>query len=243
MVTSLEDLVKIFNHIYVDSTVQICDTELRFKFIGNKMLSAFDLSRDDVINKKLIDIKSPVKHLASRYNELNIPVLEGKSLSATYTTYVKTSNTFLLAKNLVKPIIVNDKIVGILIDTSIIHNILTFNLKAIKDKLNKETATIVTSSLENKLITFSDVEELIIFLILIGKLDKEISEILQRVGVYLSRSGVSKLITRKLFPKLSVSTRNQLIAQVFYQGLISKLPKLLLENKSLFNLAFRSLNS
>lgn len=238
MITSLEELVNVFNHFYIDSTVQICDTELRFKFVGNKILRVFGLVNCDVIGKKLIEVQSPVRHLAGIYNEFSIPVLAGDVLEARYTTYIRTSSTLLLAKNLVKPIIIDGKILGIIIDTTITSDMLSFNFKFIQDKLNKETATVISGNLENKMNEFSDVEELIVFLILIGKLDKEISIILQCVGVYLSRAGVSKLITRKLFPKLGVCTKNQFIAQVFYQGLIHELPKLFLENKMLFRLVF-----
>lgn len=75
-------------------------------------------------------------------------------------------------------------------------------------------------------------------MIVIGKVDKEISEILQLVGVFLSRAGISKFITRKLFPKVDADSRNKLISQVFYLGLINRVPKLILNNQQLFKVTF-----
>jgi len=238
MATTLEEIVKIFNQVYADSSVQICDTSLYFRFVGNKILHAFNIDKKEILNKKLIDVNSPVKHLTSQYKELNQPVLQGKISEATYITYVRTGSTLLIAKNIVKPIIIEGKIVGLLIDTSIVNNVLNFNFDILENELSKKTATIITNHPDNKEISFSETEELITFLIVIGKVDKEISEILQSAGIFLSRAGISKVIARKLFPKLGVKTRNQFITQVFYHGLIHKLPDLLLNNKQLFNLSF-----
>jgi len=237
MITSLEQIVDVFSYTYNDSAVQICDDQLYFRFIGNRVLETMELTTDDVLDKKLVDINCSIQHLANEYYQLNAEVLNGNLPEAIYTTYFKHNQNLVIAKNKVTPIVLNNKISGLFLETNLIDSILNFDFSILSNQLKNTSAVIINDNHSNNSI-FTESEELITFLIVIGKVDKEIAEILQSVGIFLSRAGISKLITRKLFPKLGVETRNQFITQIFYHGLIKKLPSLLTGNKILFNQIF-----
>jgi len=133
--------------------------------------------------------------------------------------------------------VINNEISGLLLDTTLSDTVLNFDFSVFSNKLENASAVLVDETKSSELI-FSELEELVLFLIVIGKVDKEISEILQLVGVFLSRAGISKFITRKLFPKVDADSRNKLISQVFYLGLINRVPKLILNNQQLFKVTF-----
>ncbi|RTL01445.1 MAG: hypothetical protein EKK57_04800 [Proteobacteria bacterium] len=237
MITSLEQIIEVFSHTYNDSAVQICDNQLYFRFVGNKALEIMELMTNDVVGKKLVDINCPIQHLANKLYKLNVEVLNGKLSKAVYTICFKQKQNLIIAKNEAMPIMLNDKISGLFIKTNFIDSIFNFDLGILSNKFKNTSAAIINDSHSNNFI-FTGTEELITFLIVIGKIDKEIVEILKSIGIFFSRSGISKLITRKLFPKLGVKTRNQFITQIFYRGLMNKLPCLLIENNTLFNLVF-----
>jgi hypothetical protein len=237
MVTSLDQVVDVFKHTYRDSSVQICDTNCYFRFMGDKLLNAVDLNSTEVINKRLNNINSPVKHLSAEYYSLNAKVLSGEVSEVNYSTYIKSADKLIIAKNRVKPILINDKVSGLILDTTLSDTVFNFDFSIFSNKL-KNISAVLVDEVKSDDIMFSELEELVIFLIVIGKVDKEISEILQLVGVFLSRAGISKFITRKLFPKLDADSRNRLISQVFYLGLINKVPKLILNNQQLFKMTF-----
>lgn len=237
MITSLEQITEAFSNTYNDSTVQICDNQLYFRFVGNRILEIMELMANDVLGKKLVDIDCPIQHLANKLYKLNIEVLNGKLSKAVYTICFKQKQNLIIAKNEAMPIMLNDKISGLLIKTNFIDSIFNFDLSIIANKFKNTSAVIVNDNHSSNFI-FTSTEELITFLIVIGKIDKEIVDILESIGIVFSRAGISKLITRKLFPKFGVKTRNQFITQIFYHGLMNKLPCLLIENNSLFNSVF-----
>ena len=61
---SIVQVVDIFNALHIDSAMQICDDQLNFRFVGNKLLETVDCTTNSVLDKKLVDIKTPVQHLA-----------------------------------------------------------------------------------------------------------------------------------------------------------------------------------
>lgn len=237
MVTSLGQIVDVFKHTYSNSSVQICDKECYFRFMGDRLLNAVGLSSAEVVDKRLNYIDSPVKHLSSQYYDLNAQVLSGAVAEVNYSTYLKSADKLIIAKNKVKPIIINDEISGLILDTTLSDTVLNFDFSIFSNRAENTSAILVNEVQADNTI-FSELEELVIFLIVMGKVDKEISELLQLVGVFLSRAGVSKFITRKIFPKVDADTRNKLISQVFYLGLINKVPQLILNNQRLFNVTF-----
>lgn len=241
MINSLEQIVDTYNYTYSDSFIQICDNNFYFQFSGKKALAYMETTRNEANNRRLYEISSPIQHLATEYRKINEPVLTGKAKESTYTTYVKTKQSLVIAQSHVKPIIINDKIIGLFIDNSITNNILNFDFSLLGHNFAENSATITKvdkSNMDNQKV-FTEIEELIVFLIVIGKVDKEIADLLQAAGVFLSRAGVSKLIARKIFPKLNTDSRNQFISQVFYKGLIKGLPAILLNNQDLFNQTFK----
>lgn len=237
MVTSLEQIVNVFKYTYSNSSVQICDKECYFRFMGDRLLNAVGLSSAEVVDKRLNYIDSPVKHLSSQYYDLNAQVLSGTVAEVNYSTYLKSADKLIIARNNVKPIIINDEISGLVLDTTLSDTVLNFDFSIFSNHA-ENTSAILVNEVQADSAIFSELEELVIFLIVMGKVDKEISELLQLVGVFLSRAGVSKFITRKIFPKVDADTRNKLISQVFYLGLINKVPQLILNNQRLFNVTF-----
>ncbi len=243
MISSLEQIVDTYNYTYSDSFIQICDNDFYFQFSGKKALAYMETTRNEADNRRLAEISSPIQHLATEYRKINEPVLTGKAKESIYTTYVKTKQSLVIAKSHVKPIVINDKIAGLFIDNAITNDILNFDFSLLGNNFAENSATITKMDNSNKEQLFTEIEELIVFLIVIGKVDKEIADLLQTTGVFLSRAGVSKLIARKIFPKLNTDTRNQFISQVFYRGLIKGLPAILLNNQDLFNLTFKGFTS
>lgn len=245
MISSLEQIVDTYNYTYSDSFIQICDNDFYFQFSGKKALAYMETTRNEADNRRLSEISSPIQHLATEYRKINEPVLTGKAKESIYTTYVKTKQSLVIAQSHVKPIVIKDKIAGLFINNSITNNILNFDFSLLGNNFAENSATITKMDKSNKehQELFTEIEELIVFLIVIGKVDKEIADLLQTAGVFLSRAGVSKLIARKIFPKLNTDTRNQFISQVFYRGLIKGLPAILLNNQDLFNLTFKGFMS
>ena len=234
---SIVQVVDIFNALHIDSAMQICDDQLNFRFVGNKLLETVDCTTNSVLDKKLVDIKTPVQHLAKEYYRINAPILTEKVSEANYTTYYTQGCKLIIAKTQVKPIKTDAKVSGLFFNTTVNNNPLNFNFSILSDTLKNKNAVLVNDKKEAPTL-FNEIEELIIFLMVIGKVDKEISQILESIGVYLSRAGVAKLVSRKLFPKLDVDTRNQLISRVFYCGLINRIPPIIAQNADLLNLSF-----
>lgn len=237
MSLSLEQIISNFDLLFNDSYHQICDSELRFRYVGNKFANLLELDKNNIIGYNLSNIKCPIQHLAKSYYELNYPVLVNNSI-VKYATVVYRNHNFLFFKNKVSPIIINGENKGIIIQTNCdVNNFMdlginTFSLAA------KNNITIHSYNTIEPLTTMnlSDVEEIVIFLIIIGKQDKEISRILYEVNIYISSQAISKIITRKIYSKLHVSSRSELINKVFQIGLASKIPKLFVLNPKLFEI-------
>ncbi len=227
---SLKSIVETFKITHTDSMVQICDTSFRFLFVGNKFAELLGLDPEVIVGKNLSEINCILQPLAANYKELNMPAMSGIGV-VNYYTYGIVNQQFRIAHNLVRPIKIENRTIGIIIETQLLVNPLDFGLKYLDTICDKELR--IQSVSPNNLPNVLNVEEeLMVFLILLGKSDKQIAEILSYLHISLSSSGVTKLIRRRVYPKLQVETRDQLVNKLFYQGMI-KLPTLLLQQPQL----------
>lgn len=227
---SLKSIVETFKITHMDSMVQICDTSFRFLFVGNKFAELLGLDPEAIIGRNLSEINCILQPLAASYKELNMPAMNGIE-AVNYYTYGMVNQQFRIAHNLVRPIKIAHATSGIIIETQLLENPLDFGLKYL-DKLSDKNLQVQPIFQNNLPDILNNEEELMAFLILLGKSDKQIAEILSYLHISLSPSGVTKLIRRRVYVKLQVETRDQLVNKLFYQGRI-KLPTLLLQQPQL----------
>lgn len=76
----------------------------------------------------------------------------------------------------------------------------------------------------------SEKEELILYLIIFGKFDKEIAEILSKIYDYkISREAITKCVKRRLYAEFGVINRSELIIASYANGAWNHVPKLLIQ--------------
>ncbi len=231
MLLTLDLIVKSTNVLLKDTYHQICDKHLNFLFVGDQFASLCSIDQKSFINNNLKDLECDLQSVADKYNFLNGCIINGKRKTVNYLLTFQKENQLYILKNYVTPIIIDNVIQGVFIQTDILNIMTNLGLDLLFKAANQQILVHDLNLLRlksNK--ELNDIEEFILFLISIGKTDKEITSALNTIGQNLSTPALSKFITRKIYPKMMVHSRNQLVNKVFKEGF--SYPKLLLDNLS-----------
>lgn len=231
----LNNVIELVSSVYKDSMIQICDVNYKFQFMGSKIANLLKIKSSYAIDKNLIEIDCKINKLASQYKQLNSHVMLSKSPKVQYTTYANEDNQTLVIENIVLPIKDKDEVLGIFIESKIVRNIAKINFDIIKN-LKNNSYKISYTPLENKINLDNRIEKLVIFLISMGFQDKEIYQLLDSISIKCSSYSVSKLISRKLYPKFNISNRNELIKKAAILGLNSQVPEELFKDHELLKM-------
>lgn len=228
----LEQIVNNVEPILQNTYHQICDTQFRFCYVGEGFANLLGMSTENIIHKKLSEIDCLIQQHSPTYRKLNFPVINNK-LKAHYATIIYLGQDLCIFQNSVRPILSTTGVEGILIETTCTKNQLTnFGLDVLS-VITKQHVIIYDYIQETIKANLNELEELLLFLIAIGKTDKEITNILKFIRIYVSSHALSKIITRKLYPKLEVDSRSELINKIFREGLHNNLPRLLINHPKL----------
>jgi hypothetical protein len=234
MEPDIENIINSLSTIYKNSMVQVCDIDYKFRFIGADFPKILGITDNEILGKNLSEIDCPIQHMSREYYTLNQPVMALEAPDAHYVTYFNRGNEILIVENKVRPIKLGNRSLGIFIESNPVNELSMTNFKIISS-LSNHTGKIHDLSNTAQIRITNEIQELIIFLIVIGKSDKEIAEVLKLTGINLSCYGVSKFISRKIFPKFNVTLRNQLITKIYSLGLNNKLPDLLINDYKLLH--------
>lgn len=180
----LSNVIDFLNQVEPNSSIQICDEQLRFVFVGNKFCELLNLDKNEILNKNLREINTPLNQLSDEYLKLHIPILQGLTNEIEYITFIKSEGKLFIAENIVRAIKANNgQTIGLYIITKVLEGV--DNLSELKKstKLLKNTDfTVVTkNSSENRPQNMDEFTEVVTFLVIIGKYDKEISIICSRI--------------------------------------------------------------
>jgi DNA-binding CsgD family transcriptional regulator len=230
----LEQVIEFVQATEKNSLHQICDTNLRFKFVGEKLANRFGYTANEVLNKNLSELDTPVTHLCTEYRDIHQNIIRQPNYHLNYLTIIPELNYTIIQNQVI--VLMNDNIFnGLYIKSREINSLNTFI--AIKDFINNSgnnQAKIINLTKHSYNNTLSEKEELILYLIIFGKFDKEIAEILSKIYCCtISRDGITKCVTRRLYTEFNVVNRSELIMAAYKSGISSHLPKLLIQFNSI----------
>lgn len=231
---NLEQVIEFIQFSESNSLHQICDANLQFRFVGERLANKFGYTAAEILNKNLSQLDTPVNHLCPQYRDIHIPLLEKSQTTLNYLTIVPQLN-YTIIQNQVTPLVCNNIIAGLYIKSKEINSLSSY--LAIKEFLGNQSgdqARIINLTKTPHHKNLSEKEELILYLIIFGKFDKEIAEIVSKIyGCEISRDAISKCVTRRLYVEFEVINRSELIMAAYANGMWNHMPKLLIQYNSL----------
>jgi DNA-binding CsgD family transcriptional regulator len=142
---------------------------------------------------------------------------------------------YTIIHNQIVPLISDNILIGLYIKSREINSLQAFI--TVKDFINDSDSTrakIINLTQHPYHSNLTEKEELILYLIVFGKFDKEIAEILSKIYCCaISREAVTKCVTRRLYAEFNVVNRSELIMAAYKNGISNHLPKLLIQFKTL----------
>ncbi len=240
--SKLQHIVEFMSESEQDSFTQICDNQLKFIFVGDKFCKLLDLNYNEIVGKNLRTINSPLSVLSDKYLALHLPLIQGSVDNIEYFTFMKHKQQVFIARNSVNSIKDGQVVVGICIRTEMLDNI--SNLPHLKDciaNLKGNNYAIISKSKPdiNDATQMEEFTELVLFLIALGKYDKEIAAFCTTaLGIKYSVFAISKFITRKLFVKFNVESRNHLISKIISENILNKIPAIIFNNPKYYSELF-----
>ena len=225
----LDQVADIATLLEKDSYSSIVCPELKFKFMGEKLSNEFGLKNHSVIDKNLIDIETPLKHLSKHYRQISESIMsDPKNITREYITIIPIQKEMSVFHTKVNPILIENKKIGLYAKTQKVNATRIFQLLKKLNSITNDKAKIIPINDISKNIKLTDREEFILFMIALGKYDKEIAYLLQLVsGVGLTRDAITKIVVRNLYQKFDVVTRSELIMKAHNEGFLDSLPNLL----------------
>ncbi len=231
----LSQIVSATSILEKNSYSVICSPELKFKFIGKQFCDFLCIKEQDVLNKDLSQLNTSLSHLNKTYRQISEKVLlDKKNKSQEYITVVPVNQELEVFHSKVNPIIFEQAKIGLYIKTTKVNAIEMLSLlKRLNSITNNKARVILINQAVHK-VQLTDREEFILFMIALGKYDKEIAYFLSLInGIELTRDAITKIVVRNLYQKFDATTRSELVIHAHNEGFLEKLPKLLTMESSL----------
>ncbi len=223
-----------------NSLNQLCDKDFHFHFIGGGVTKSLGIEHKHAIGKQLRDVSSPLENLTENLAKIHLKLLSSKQNSTEYLVLLPCATETKLIFNHVQKIYTDNEVSGIYIKSQISDYFLLHDmLKNLPEGLNHRQANIINlqNTCSANQVKLNDREALILFLIIIGKPDKQIADVVsQATSTPISKSGITQLVIRNLYSKFNVYSRTDLIAKAHADGYLRIIPNLLMTNLGLFKL-------
>lgn len=221
-----------------DSYNVICDHELRIKFMGNNFQDFATLTNND-LNKLLKETESVLSMVSSQYLEESKKLLAHRTNESNFLTVLNKDNKTQILQTTMRLVSKNSEVVGVYGKSH--HEVSLHKQLFSSDEIQKllEGTPIVIKPQEQQINKLPDISEknlIILFLIVMGKIDKQIADFINILyDTQISASGITKIINRSLFSIFNVSSRSALISKAHSMGILNVIPTVLFKNvNSLF---------
>lgn len=224
------EIIKFVQSTEKDVSYQICDNRFCFGFVGEKLANQFGYTTEEILGKHLCELDTPVKHLSPEYLKIHTSLPLQPQASINYLTIIPELNHMII-QNQVTPIINNNSFAGLYIKSSEINSLQSFlPLKEVLGNCVNKAARIIRLTKHPSHKNLTEKEELVLYLIVLGKFDKEIAEILSKIYQSgISRDAITKCVTRRLYAEFDVVNRSELIIEAYKAEIWNHIPKLLIQ--------------
>ena len=231
---NLDQIVACIKMTDSGSLNQICDAQFKFRFMGEGLSNKFEYTAKEVIGKNLSEIESPVQHLSMKYRNIHQNIITNGVNEVSYLTVIPELD-YTIIHNSVTPLIENNTLIGIYIKAHQVNSLSSFiSIKKVLNNSTGSSAKIIKIVNQRYHSQLTEREELILYLIILGKFDKEIADILSKIyRVNLSRDAIAKCVSRRLYQEFDVVNRSELIIAAYEQGIAETIPKLILQNHNI----------
>lgn len=235
-------MVSSFKIVNSNSFDLICDTDRVIKFIGTRLLDVFNLKSEDVIGRSVRDIMFSLQPLAEKYRALNDDLVYGGVSERNYVTVVDLPDKTIVFRNIAQPIKLIDKVIGLHVSTQIVEPFsatgaaIAFNLINTSSSIVSPQNLVKLPEINHPDYELTQVQELVLYLITLGRSDKDIAILLGDLTNDQSVSGqtISKILTRGLYPMFEVTNRRELAEKALQENVIRNIPKMLLSKYNNF---------
>lgn len=225
----LEKVISSASLLEKNSYAIICNQEFKLQFVGQQLCDSIGLPESKILGKSLAQIETPLSHLSHKYREISEKVLNDSSNQAReYLTLIPSAQDISVFHTQVNPLLLDQHKIGLYLKTSKVNAIGILPLLKRLKELSSGKAKMITINQTSESIQLTEREEFILFMIALGKYDKEISYFLELTGgIKLTRDAITKIVVRNLYQKFGVVTRSELIIQAHTKGFLDNLPSLL----------------
>ena len=236
----LNDVSTFLQQTEANSLNQLCDTSFQFKFIGDGVAKTLGIAHKHAIGKQLRDVPSPLENLTDNLAQLHLKLLASERNATEYLVLLPCTAETKLIFNQVQKLYVNNEVSGIYIKSQLSNYFLFQDmLKRLPKNINPKKANIINlqTTCRASQVNLNDREALILFMIIIGKPDKQIAALVSQATLTtISTSGITQIVIRNLYPKFNVHSRTDLISKAHATGYLNIIPNLLMANLGLLSL-------
>lgn len=229
----INNIVDFLQQTEHDSYNVICDHELRLKFMGSNFQEFATLDNND-LNKRIKETESVLSLVSNQYHEESKKLLAYKIEESNFLTLLNKENKTHMLQTTMRLVSKKNEIIGVYGKSQ--HDISLhkqlFSHSEIQNLLNGTPIVIKTKEQQvNKLPDISEKNLIILFLIVMGKIDKQIADFINILyDTQISASGITKIINRSLFSIFNVSSRSALITKAHSMGILNIIPTVLFKN-------------
>ena len=236
----LSQYIKFFTQTHDNTMAVIFDSELIIKYISSKALSLVELTPTS-IGMKVRDLNIPHAIYSDELLLISKTIIETRTSSKYILAWIKDSKVF-LREHYASPIIndQNNEVVGMFVDISIFEPCETmdgyFNI------LNKKLNTNFIKPCDNfdkQKIELTPREYEVLFLLVLGKSQKEIANILSTIyKKELKPNSVASMISKQIYPKFEIFNLANLIEKAIHLNMIDSFPQSLMRSIGILNVEF-----
>ncbi len=226
---TLTQIVNTASLLEKDSYSTICCPEFKLKFVGERLCNDLGSKEHQLLEKRLIEIDSPISHLNNTYRQISEKVFsDPNNKSREFLTLLPSTQNITVYYSKVSPILQHKKKIGLYVKTNKVNAIEILPLLKKLNTLTNNKARLILINESSDNFQLTEREEFILFMIALGKYDKEIAYFLHLITeVELTRDAITKIVVRNLYQKFDAVTRSELITKAHSGGLLNNLPKLL----------------
>jgi hypothetical protein len=211
------------------------------RYISSRAMSFLNLTKSP-IGRRVRDIEVPHAVYVEELKYITATIINTRTSSKYVLAWVKDSKVF-LREHYASPIIndANDEVVGMYVEIRMFEPCETMNayFSILNNKLHKKLPVPTADTINKTKIKLTSREYEVLFLVVLGKSQKEIADILSKVHEKdVKANSIASIISKQIYPKFEVHNLPNLVEEAIRLNMIDSFPQGLMKSLGLLNVEF-----